>query len=185
MSDGREYANETIFIILAQQGDREAFDKLVDLYDRKLLYFIHRIIGEHHGALDILQNVWVNVFRKIKKLKSPASFRVWLYRIAHDLAVTELRKKMRRPISIEQIDTVYEKEEESNPDQIFENAELVHLALCELSTDHRRVLTLYFLEDMSISQIAEVISCKTGTVKSRIHYAKNKLRQQIEEMLDE
>jgi RNA polymerase sigma-70 factor (ECF subfamily) len=67
----------------------------------------------------------------------------------------------------------------------FENAELVHLALHGLSVDHRRALTLRFLEDMTIEEIAEVIGCRSGTVKSRLHYAKIALRRRIEELTDE
>jgi RNA polymerase sigma-70 factor (ECF subfamily) len=66
----------------------------------------------------------------------------------------------------------------------FDNAELVHVALQDLSVDHRRVLTLRFLEDMSIEEIAEVVGLSSGTVKSRLHYAKFALRRRIEELTD-
>ena len=71
-------------------------------------------------------------------------------------------------------------------DAAFENAELVHQANCTgLSVDHRRVLTLRFLEDMTIEEIAEVVGCSPGTVKSRLHYAKLALRRRIEAPNDE
>ncbi len=69
-------------------------------------------------------------------------------------------------------------------DATFDDAELVHAALVGLSVDHRRVLTLRFLEDMPIEEIAEVVGCAPGTVKSRLHYAKLALRRRIEELLD-
>jgi RNA polymerase sigma-70 factor (ECF subfamily) len=67
----------------------------------------------------------------------------------------------------------------------FDNAELVHRALEDLSVDHRRVLALRFLEEMSIEEIAEVVGCSAGTVKSRLHYAKLALRRRIEELLND
>jgi RNA polymerase sigma-70 factor (ECF subfamily) len=174
---------EGLAVLLAQQGDRDAFRKLVGLYDKRLLYFVRRILGEADGALDVLQLVWLEVHRRLGKLESLAAFRTWLYRIAHDQAVTELRRKTRRPALLEDAPAcppVLARED----DAVFENAELVHAALLGLSVDHRRVLTLRFLEDMPVEEIAEVVGCGPGTVKSRLHYAKAALRRRIEEMLD-
>ena len=87
---------------------------------------------------------------------------------------------MRQPVIAEP--DIDECAEVNEPDDAFESAELVHAALAGLSIDHRRVLTLRFLEDMSIEDIAEVVSCSAGTVKSRLHYAKGALRRRIEEL---
>jgi RNA polymerase sigma-70 factor (ECF subfamily) len=119
------------------------------------------------------------------KLQSAAAFRVWVYRIAHDQAVSELRRKARRPVMFEDIPTGRPPEPTGDDDTAFEDAELVHAALVGLSIDHRRVLTLRFLEDMSIEEIAQVVGCGVGTVKSRLHYAKAALRHQNEELRDE
>lgn len=183
--DQLQQIQERLTILLAQQGNRESLSKLVDFYDPRLLYFVRRILGETDGALDVLQSVWLIVHRKLGKLKSPDAFRVWLYRIAHDQAVSELRKKSKRPLSIEDLETMQPATDARSDDSEFENAELVHLALQGLSVDHRRVLTLRFLEDMTIEEIAEVIGCSPGTVKSRLHYAKSALRRRIEELTDE
>ena len=178
-------SDEHMTILRAQQGDRDALSKLVDLYDQRLLYFIHRILGESDGALDILQTVWLTVHRKLRTLKSPEAFRVWLYRITHDRAVDELRKKSKRPVGIEDIEALPELNVDANIDETsFDNAELVHVSLNRLSSHHRRVLTLRFLEGMTVDEIAKVIGCKAGTVKSRLHYAKHALRCQIEEICD-
>jgi RNA polymerase sigma-70 factor (ECF subfamily) len=183
ISDGQQL-EERLTVLRAQQGDREAFRNLVDLYDRRLLYFVRRILGETDEALDVLQVVWLVVHRSLWKLQSAAAFRVWLYRIAHDQAVTELRKKTKRPIQFEDIAPSQTLDPTFQDGATFENAELVHAALLGLSVDHRRVLTLRFLEDMSIEEIAEVVGCSPGTVKSRLHYAKLALRRRIEELLD-
>lgn len=181
-NDAREY-EERLTVLLAQQGDREAFGLLVDLYDKRLLYFVRRILGECDGALDVLQLVWLTVHRKLWKLQSAAAFRVWIYRIAHDHAVTELRRKSKRPIQFDEIPANQPAGPANENDSAFDNAELVHAALLDLTVDHRRVLTLRFLEDMPIEEIAEVVGCNPGTVKSRLHYAKAALRRRIEELL--
>ncbi|MGQ0637340.1 MAG: RNA polymerase sigma factor [Planctomycetaceae bacterium] len=175
---------ERLTVLLTQQGNREAFSRLVDLYDRRLLYFIRRILGATDGDLDVLQSVWLNVHRKLRKLKSPDAFRVWLYRIAHDQAVAEIRKKGKWPVLVDDVESL-PVVNDANPDEAaFDNAELVHKALENLSFDHRRVLTLRFLEDMSINEIAMVVGQASGTVKSRLHYAKQALRRRIEELTD-
>src|SRR5262245_1011408 len=91
--DDLQPLRERLTVLCAQQGDREAFSRLVDWYDRRLLYFIRRILGDTDGALDVLQSVWLDVFRQLARLNVPDAFRVWLYRIAHDRAITELRRK--------------------------------------------------------------------------------------------
>jgi len=180
-----EQINEHLMVLLAQQGNRAAFCRLVDLYDKRLLYFIRRIVGETDEALDILQAVWLIVHRGLWKLKSQNAFRVWLYRIAHHQAVSELRRSSKRPVLIEEIETIQTPDATSVENEVFDNAELVHVALRDLSVDHRRVLTLRFLEDMTNDEIAEVVGCSPGTIKSRLHYAKHALRRRIKELLDD
>lgn len=181
MDDKRHEIEERLDILLAQGGDRAAVSRLVDRYDPRLMYFIRRILGDGDGTLDVLQSVWMTVYRRLAQLRSPDAFRVWLFRIAHDCAVTEWRRRSRQPLSLEHIP------ERSVPDDesaVFDNAELVHTAMISLSVDHRRVLSLHFVEEMTIDEIAQVLSCVPGTVKSRLHYARAALRRRIEELLD-
>ncbi len=183
-TDEVQQIQERLMVLCAQAGNRDAFCRLVDLYDRRLLYFIRRILGETEGALDVLQTVWLNVHRQLGKLKAPDAFRVWLYRIAHDQAITELRRKSKRPVLLDDVESMQPVDKPGLDATAFDNAELVHVALQDLSVDHRRVLTLRFLEDMSIEEIAEVVGLSSGTVKSRLHYAKHALRRRIEELTD-
>jgi len=185
LSDDLDRIEERLMVLLAQQGDRDAFGRLMDRYDKRLLYFVRRILGETDGALDMLQSVWLIVHRRLRRLQSPDAFRVWVYRIAHDQAVTELRKKTRRPVLFEESEASEPLDAAGLDESAFDNAELVHVALRDLSVDHRRVLTLRFLEDMSIEEIAEVVGRGAGTIKSRLHYAKAALRRRIEELLDD
>jgi RNA polymerase sigma-70 factor (ECF subfamily) len=177
--DEYQRSEEAAIVLLAQQGDGDAFRKLVELYDRRLLYFIRRILDESEEAFDVLQEVWLRVHRNLQNLRSPRAFRVWLYRIAHDQTISALRRS-RRDIPVEEL-PVDDVPDVNLPDAIFDAADLVHAALSSLSVDHRRVLTLRFLENMSIEEIANVLDCSGGTVKSRLHYAKAALCRRIEE----
>lgn len=174
-------ADERETVRLARSGDRAAFARLVDAYDPRLIYFIRRIVGGQEATLDVLQNVWLTVHRKLPGLKQVEAFRVWVYRVAHDLAVSELRRLTRQPISLEELEHDGAVADDSGTDR-FDNAELVHVALQRLSVDHRRILTLRFLEDMTVEEIALVLNCSDGTVKSRLHYARHALRRHLEEL---
>ena len=179
MHDRLEQFEEALLVLKAQQGDRGAFHALVEQYDRRLLYFIRRMLADPDEACDVLQRVWLIVFRQLQRLQTAHAFRVWLYRIAHDQTISVLRKK-RVQISIEDrpLDGV---PDDSLREAAFETAEALHRALQSLSVDHSRVLTLRFLEEMSIDEIAAVLDCSPGTIKSRLHYARAALRRRIEE----
>ena len=174
-----EHLETKICVIRAQGGDTDAFRRLVELYERRLLYFIRRISGAGDWGLDVLQDVWLAVFRRLNTLRSPAAFKTWVYQIAHDKAIDLLRRQHRES---ELVLTMEPEVETDDANEAFENAELVHRALEGLSLAHREVLTLRFLEDLEISEIAEVIRCSVGTAKSRLHYAKKALERKLEEL---
>ncbi|TXT25578.1 MAG: sigma-70 family RNA polymerase sigma factor [Planctomycetota bacterium] len=175
---------ELLLVRGAQQGQAEAFRTLVDAYEQRLLYFIRRILGEEDRSLDVLQDVWLTVIKRLSSLQSAEAFRVWLYRIARDKAVDAVRGRQREREVLADI-------AESLPDEpagpiepgfATENIELIHHALGLLSAAHREVLTLRFLEDMSLEEVSQVVGCPIGTVKSRLHHAQRLLRHQIEEL---
>jgi len=171
----RERTYEAWLVLRWQNGDVDAFEKLVARFERPLFYYLMRLVQDEPSAWDVLQEVWLEVFRKLKKLKEPAAFRVWLYRVAHDRAVTRVRREVRR----EETDEVDVRPGEEF--EVFEDAEQVHACLNRLRPAHREVLTLYFLEGMGYEEIAEVVGAGVGTVKSRLHYAKKEVRRLIEE----
>ncbi len=83
LPDDADLLHERVLVLRAQVGDRAAFQELVDMYQERLTYYVNRLVQDWHEARDILQQVWLDVFRKMGKLQSPNAFRVWLYRIAH------------------------------------------------------------------------------------------------------
>lgn len=160
---------ERVLVLRAQVGDRAAFHELVTLYQERLSYYVHRLPHESHQSGDILQQIWLEVFRKIGKLRSPSAFRVWLYRIAHDRVVTHIRRKVAYSDACEQLAADASETEHWNDLDLLEDAELVHFALNKLSVIHREIMTLRFLEEMDVKDIAHVMECSEGTAKSRLH----------------
>jgi DNA-directed RNA polymerase specialized sigma24 family protein len=101
MSHSQRELEEQLLVRLAQQGDNEAFTELIDCYDRRLLYYVRRLLAETDAAYDVMQTIWLIVHRRLSRLRSPEAFRVWIYRIAHDQAVSELRRKCVQAIADE------------------------------------------------------------------------------------
>jgi RNA polymerase sigma-70 factor (ECF subfamily) len=177
MTDRVERVYQSVLVVRCQAGDRTAFEELVELYQPRLRYFLVRMVGDDHTAHDLLQEVWFDVFRGVARLADPGAFPAWLYRIARHRVLGELRKKRLAVSSLEGIDLA---EEVADDDFSAEDAELVHAALERLAPEHREVLLLRFVEGMAYEDIAHVIRCPLGTVRSRIHYAKHALRRVIE-----
>jgi RNA polymerase sigma-70 factor, ECF subfamily len=158
-----------------QAGEPSAFEDLVALMERPLLYYATKLTGNAETALDILQDVWMRAFRGIRKLKDPGSLRPWLYRITHGMAVDRIRQHISRERAEEAHLTGFQ--ETADPSFPEDDAAALHEALNELGLKHREVLVLYFLEDFPLAEIAMVVGCSEGTIKSRLHYAKRAMKE--------
>ena len=158
-----------------QSGEPGAFEDLIAVMERPLLYYAMTLTGNADSGLDVLQDAWLKVFRNIRKLKDPGALRPWLYSIVHGIAVDRIRKSSRRGKAEQsQYEEFVEAEE---PSFANEDATAIHRALSEISLPHREVLVLHFLDELSIAEIAEVVGCSEGTVKSRMHYAKRAMKE--------
>jgi RNA polymerase sigma-70 factor (ECF subfamily) len=187
MSNETGRIQEKLLVMRAQAREAGAFPQLVACYERRLLYYIHRLLGNEVDREDVLQEVWIRVFLKISTLRAPQAFRVWLYKIAHDVAMSHLRQRKRHETTSWNEDVADDLADESdwNELELLDRVELVHESLGQLSLSHREVLTLRFLEELELSDIAQVVGCAVGTVKSRLHYAKVALRKRMEEACHE
>ena len=158
-----------------QTGESEAFADLIAVMERPLLYYATSLTGNQDAALDVLQDVWLKVVRGIRRLKDPGSLKPWLYAITHGVAVDSVRRDYKRDKAEQaQLDGLLDIEEPSFDE---EDAAAIHDALSHLSVKHREVLVLHFLRDLSSLEIANIVGCSEGTVKSRIHYAKRQMKQ--------
>jgi RNA polymerase sigma-70 factor (ECF subfamily) len=170
--------NRTLYEWLAlrcQSGEADAFEDLIAAMERPLLYYATSLTGNPDSGRDVLQDVWIRAFRSIRKLKDPASLKSWLYSITHGIAVDRIRRNVsREQAEAADLDDFQEAEE---PSFAGEDAVAIHQALGQIGLKHREVLVLHFLEDLSLSEIAGVVGCSEGTVKSRIHYAKRAMKE--------
>jgi len=168
---------EEVLILRCQLGDRRAFAELIKRYGRSLRYFLRSLLGDSEAAEDVFQDTWLTVIRKIKTLKSAQAFSTWLYRIARNYAYKELKRKKKFVPIDENIEV---SSETNNINDFSTDALEIHKFLQKLRHQHKEVLMLKFLEQMSYEQIAEVTNSNIGTVKSRIYYAKQSLKNELE-----
>jgi RNA polymerase sigma-70 factor, ECF subfamily len=175
MTDQLDLIYERVLVVRCQAGDEGAFAELVGRYDARLAYFLRKLVGER--ADDVLQEVWLDVFRNLPRLADPQAFRAWVYRIARDRAFGLLRKSRQIEQPLGEADVPDEADDNGFD---AEDAARIHAALDLLPPEQREVLVLRFVETMSYEAIARVTSQPLGTVRSRLHYAKQALRTILE-----
>ena len=161
-----------------RDGERAAFEELFETYQPRLKYYVRRLDNGDANIDDILQDVWLTVFKKIHKLKDAEIFAVWLYRIARNKVYDRFRRKDRF-VSLPEEDEL-PVSGCAEPVLDTNDTEKLHKALNKLKPHHREVLTLNFIEQMPYQSIADVVGCSIGTIRSRIFYAKKSLRREME-----
>lgn len=179
MTRSRDTILSELLAIRFRKGERTAFDELAALWEGKLFYFLRRFTDSEQDAWDLLQQTWIKVLESLGKLRDTSTLPAWLYKVARNTALDNLRRTGREIVSGE-ANGDPEPVDENQGDLRFENAELVHRGLEQLSLAHREVLTLFFLEEFQVAEIAGILGLSQGTVKSRLHYAKKSLKRILE-----
>jgi len=173
---------ETFLILRAQSGDRAAFNELLKSVQTALFRYIFRLVGEHGLAEDVTQEVFLIIYRKLRWLENPQLFRAWTYRIASREAFRRLKKERRWTEQIRD-EEVLEKISAAETTEIYEPEliEKLPALVSEVSPASRAVLILHYLDEMPLSEVAEILDISLGTVKSRLAYGLTKLREKIKE----
>ena len=177
-------------------GDTQAFEELVDRYQRRLLNFVYRTIGDRERAEDLVQEVFIRVHRHLARFDQSKKFSTWIYTIASNLAKNELRNRSRNPLVLFQtIKKNWEadhrplqfEDPQNRPDDLYRKRhlrQLVDWSVAQLPEHHRVVFVLRELEGKTYEEIADITGCNLGTVKSRLNRARNRFAQLIGPMLD-
>lgn len=172
-----------LLIRRAQLGDAEAISLLVRAHEQKLFYYVRSLVTDEADAWDVMQRTWIGVIRGLDRLENPTRFVPWLYTIARRTACKRYRPDLLRNHARDAADVDSISTDDPWMPRL-EDVEAVHVALRKLTEPHREVLTLHFLEDMSVADVADVLAIAPGTVKSRIHHAKQALRRLLQEDIE-
>jgi RNA polymerase sigma-70 factor (ECF subfamily) len=177
--------DDTDLVTTFLKSEERAFDVLVERYQTRLLNFIYRTVGDRERAEDLVQEVFVRVYRHLARFDRSKKFSTWIYTIASNLAKNELRNRSRNPlVFFQSLTKGFAGEEErpvefedprSRPDDLFHKRhlrEVVDKSVSLLPAHHREVFVLRELEGKSYEEIAEITHCNLGTVKSRLNRAR-------------
>ena len=156
-------------------GEERAFEELVDRYQGRLLNFVYRTISDRDRAEDLVQEVFIRVYRHIGRFDRSKKFSTWIYTIASNLAKNEQRNRSRNPLVLFQTIKAKFEDVHTRPDDLFRKRhlkEMVEQSVGQLPAHHREVFVLRELEGKSYEEIAEITGVNLGTVKSRLNRAR-------------
>jgi RNA polymerase sigma-70 factor (ECF subfamily) len=177
-------------------GEERAFDELVERYQTRLVNFIYRTVGDRERAEDLVQEVFIRVYRHLHRFDRSKKFSTWVYTIASNLAKNELRNRSRNPLVLFQTVRKNRQDDDrplqfedpnSRPDDLYRKRhlrEVVEQSVAKLPEHHRSVFVLRELEGKSYDEIAEITGCNLGTVKSRLNRARTSFAELVQPWLE-
>ncbi|MCP5529689.1 MAG: sigma-70 family RNA polymerase sigma factor [Opitutaceae bacterium] len=175
-----------------QTGDVAAFDELTLRYRGRVFGMIYNMTSNREDASDLTQDAFIKAFQSINRFQGQSSFFTWLYRIAVNSTLTHLRKnRLRTFFSLEKVDENDRQSAEviealtdnsgvERDAYVKELQERLNEAMQKLSIKHRTVVTLFEIDGLGHQEIAEIMNCSVGTVRSRLHYAKQQLQAELQ-----
>jgi RNA polymerase sigma-70 factor (ECF subfamily) len=175
----RERATDELLVLRCQEGDASAFDELIGRWQERLWRHAWRLTGSRDAAWDVLQEAWLTVSRDIRGLQDAAAFPAWAYRITSNRCHDWIRRESRR----RRADEAYAEQAqraESETRRTDPRAVELDEALSRLPGRDRAILSLRYAEEFAVAEIAEILQIPEGTVKSRLHHARERLRRYLE-----
>jgi RNA polymerase sigma-70 factor (ECF subfamily) len=169
---------DELLAIRCQLGEPDAFDALVERWNPALWRYLRRLVGHDEDAADTLQEVWLRILRGLPRLRDPTRLRPWLFGIARRALMDRLRREYAGPAAdASAADHLPAPEPEPG---LLDDLDELQDELAAMPLLEREVLVLFYLQELPIAQVAEVLAVPLGTVKSRLFRARNLLRDRLE-----
>ena len=175
-------ASETQLVARAQQGDEEAFAALYEMHKRRVYSLCLRMTGNTAEAEDLVQEAFLQLFRKVSTFRGESAFSTWLHRLAVNVVLMHLRKKGLQQVSLDEVDSSQDepvkRDYGDNDRRLTGSVDRISLsrAIDELPPGYRTVFVLHDIEGYEHNEIAEIMDCSVGNSKSQLHKARMKLR---------
>jgi RNA polymerase sigma-70 factor (ECF subfamily) len=180
---------ETAMISRCQQGDQEALKEIFDKYHKKVYRIAYGVVRQREEALDIVQEVFIKLFRSIKNFKGRSQFYTYLYRMVMNTAIDHARKAGKQFISSLDEEGSFEPSDniEKGPERVLLQKELeerVKSAMDKLPAEQKAALIFRDVEGLSYQEMAEAMGCSIGTVMSRLHYGRKRIQELLKDYVD-
>lgn len=180
MSNESEKKKEILLVLRSQTGDREAFDELLRSIQSALYRYIRRLTGDETLSMDILQETFLIIYRKIMWLEDPLYFRAWAYRIASRQTLRRLKKEKAWMENVRENEFILSVPAgNEKPAYDPELVRQIPALLARISPASRAVIILHYLDEMTLAETSEILGLSMGTIKSRLAYGLEKLRLNI------
>ncbi len=171
--------------------DVQDFERIVADNESKIFNTIYSFVGDYEDALDLTQETFICAYRSIGKFRHESSVSTWLYRIAINLCKRHYKREKKSVLTYSLDDPETERQveyrasEDESAMEVLEAAEeqlIIQREISALAKKHRSVIILKYLQDLSYEEMADILGCSIGTVKSRLSRAKEKLKQRLEKL---
>jgi RNA polymerase sigma-70 factor (ECF subfamily) len=183
VSESNQDATDESIALLVIEGDKELFGVLIDRYEQKIARYIRKFTQEKEDISDIVQTVFIKAYTNLASFDTTRSFNSWIYRIAHNESVNHLKKKTGEKIAFIDFDTFFPHPfSPFSPEIDFlskESKEQLEKSLTHISPKYREVLVLYYYEELSYQEIADVLRIPVATVGVRLKRAKTALEKSL------
>jgi RNA polymerase sigma factor (sigma-70 family) len=170
----RDHRDDELLAIRCQLGEAAGFDDLIARWHRPLWTYVRRLVGEDDAAREVVQDVWVRVIRGIARLREASKFRAWLFGIARRTLMDRLREQYARSSDPDM--DMNDISIDTGTDETEGDLQALECSLASLPIVEREVLTLFYLEELSLSEVAETLKVPVGTIESRLFRARQMLR---------
>lgn len=168
--------DDELLVIRCQLGERHAFDELVARWAGPVANYAVHVSENRDAAAELTQDIWLRVLRGIARLHDPSRFRSWLFGIAHRAFIDTIRRRYQAFTSLGD-DADHAVNDELQDD--YGDLESMEIELARLPPIEREILTLFYLQELTIEETANALSIPAGTVKSRLHRARRLLRREL------
>ncbi len=180
---------ETDLISRCQQGDQEALKGIFEKYQKKVYGIAYGVVRQREEALDIVQEVFIKLFRSIKNFKGRSQFYTYLYRMTMNTAIDHARKTGKQSMSSLDEEGSFQPsdEPEKGPERVLLQKELeerVKMAMEKLPAEQRAAIILKDVEGLSYQEMAEAMGCSIGTVMSRLHYGRKRMQELLKDYVE-
>lgn len=186
MDDQSNVLTDEAIASLIQKGDKDKFAILMDRYVKKLSHYGHKFLSNQDNIEDVVQEVFIKTYQNIQSFDTSRTFSSWIYRIAHNTFINSIKKTSRGPLYLFDFDTLIPHPTYEDPDvkerERKEMKEIIDKGLEELSSEYKEIIILYYLEELSYKEIADILQIPIGTVGIRLKRAKDALRKAGEKL---
>ena len=169
--------------LLVQKGDGEKFGILMDRYEKKLFRYGKKFLSDLDNIEDVVQEVFIKTYKNIQSFDPSQRFSPWIYRIAHNTFINAIKKNSRIPLNFLDFDIILAHTADDDPAvkerERKEMAEIIDKGLEKLKPSYKEIIILYYLEELSYKEIADILQVPIGTVGIRIKRAKEILKKHI------